>query len=376
MFVLPVIEYVSSEFSPSDNEGLQALGRQLSEALKQEGPIKNAMIWSLSQNPAFRKSAAKFLPKADEELSKELGVDVRSPLNEFFEEESPEVEEAGMSREPTASEFLKEKETTTDTGYVPKGSSKSGVTIATGLDLGSFDISVLNLPIELEAKLAQYKGLRGEEARKVADKLVLTEDEVIAIDEAMTTYNDEKTSTLTEGLGEEYNNPEFKEGLDSLFTNTQVGARKLVERVKAGNVDEAIDKGVEHNKTGGKFAAGLLQRRMEELYKMFPEKAELIQEEGKIEYDKYQGQTNRSWDQVNTIEEQVEDAKGAIDRQMRQQSSGDIIPESHIDQTLGALGNLDTSEDNIGALQDEAMKMETNSDADRLKRLLEGLKMS
>lgn len=371
---------VSRSLQESGNSGLEAMGRQLNAALQQEGPIKNAMVWSLSQNPAFRKKIQKYIPELDKSVSEATGLvpednilnRALTPREELTSQEQ-QVEEGGdISREPAASDFLREKEDTRNVGYVP--TNASGVTIATGLDLGNFELNRLNLPKELVDKLQPYVGLEGAEAKRVASNLKLTDEEVKQIDDAMEVYNEDKVGKLTEGIDPSLLTEEFDDGLSSFFTNTQSGARKFVERVKEGNVDEAIDKAVEWNKSGGKFASGLLQRRMEELYKMFPDKADLIQSEGKKEFDKYNSQTNRTWDDINTIEEKVEEAKKALDAQVRQQASGDDTPVYAIDRSLATIEDAVADEVLREALQDEAVNMETYQDAERLKSLLDGLK--
>jgi len=76
-------------------------------------------------------------------------------------------------------------------GYVPNpDTSNSGVTIATGFDLGQRSrgqIESMGLPGDLTAKLAPYLGLKGRVALGYlnAHPLVLTADEVAAIDQAV-----------------------------------------------------------------------------------------------------------------------------------------------------------------------------------------------
>jgi GH24 family phage-related lysozyme (muramidase) len=325
--------------------------------------LKNALLWSLSQQPAFRKAAQDMdddiLGMFEQEKNPQS-----SPEMPSLPEVSMEEEEEEINRSPAASEFLKEKETTSLTGYVPKKSSKSGVTIATGLDLANFDIEKLDISEELKTKLRPFVGLRGKSAEQVASNLKITKEEQESIDSALESHVDSKTSKLTKGLDAEMLTDEFKEGLDSFYTNSPSGARAFVGRVKEGNIDEAIDKGVEWNKTGGKFAAGLLQRRMEELNKMFPEKNELIQKEGKIEYDKYKNRTKRSWEEINTI-------KKDLDRVIKMKSSGNDIPEFQIEKVFEGINQMDIPESDKLALQDEVVLMETYSDSERLKKLLE-----
>ncbi len=76
-------------------------------------------------------------------------------------------------------------------GYVPNpDTSNSGVTIATGFDLGqrsSAQLESMGLPDDLTAKLMPYLGLKGRAALGYLNThpLVLTADEVVAIDQAV-----------------------------------------------------------------------------------------------------------------------------------------------------------------------------------------------
>lgn len=69
-------------------------------------------------------------------------------------------------------------------GYLPDRKSKSGVTIATGFDLGQRSESDLQgLPASLIAKLKPFLGIKGAKADQMAGDLVITEDEGRQIDE-------------------------------------------------------------------------------------------------------------------------------------------------------------------------------------------------
>lgn len=377
------ITQFASKLQASESKGLQSIGNRLIDAMSKEGMAQSQALWALGQNPAFRELVKQHTIESDQALEdlmqsdSELNMESSDTTDEdLFGGMSTEIENE-PSREPAMSDFTREKEGGQIlTGYVPKNSSKSGVTIASGLDLGNFDLNKLDISDELKAKLEPYVGLKGSEAAKVAANLVVTEEEANQIDEALTTHNDVKVASKMEGLPEEYDNDNFKEGLESFTHNSPQGAKTLIDRVKAGKIDEAIDKGVEWNKTGGRFAAGLLQRRMEELYKMFPEKADLIQSEGKIEYDKYQDQTRRTWDQINTIEEAVQEAESAIDKVNQQQSSGDTTPVNQLDALLQKINSLQGSPEEIDDLENEAVQMESYADGQRLKekiRKLQGL---
>jgi hypothetical protein len=84
-------------------------------------------------------------------------------------------------------DFISQKEGGSKTdGYVPNPEgSKSGVTIATGFDLGARDIKGLaGLPSSLKSRLAPYLGLQGIYAKKFLDKnpLVIKKSEAKLID--------------------------------------------------------------------------------------------------------------------------------------------------------------------------------------------------
>ena len=373
----------ATKLQSSENKGLQSIGNRLSDAMSKEGMAQSQALWALGQNPAFRSLVERHTLESEQSLEdmmqmdSELNMEASEPVLEEELTGQMSMESEEPSREPAMSDFTREKEGGQIlTGYVPKKSSKSGVTIASGLDLGNFDLNKLDISDELKAKLQPYVGLKGNEAAKVAAKLVVSEEEANQIDDALSSHNDAKVASKMEGLPEEYDNDDFKEGLESFTHNSPTGARTLINRVKEGKVDEAIDKGVEWNKTGGRFAAGLLQRRMEELYKMFPEKADLIQKEGKIEYDKYQDQTKRTWDEVNTIEEKVQEAETEIDRVNQQQSSGEATPLSQLDSLLEKINQLQGNPEDIDDLENEAVQMQSFADGQRLKekiRRLQGL---
>ena len=74
------------------------------------------------------------------------------------------------------------------TGYVPEKDGKplgeSGVTIASGFDLGKRSISSLEgLPEGLVMRLAPYLGVRGEAAQNIASSLKITSEEADMLNE-------------------------------------------------------------------------------------------------------------------------------------------------------------------------------------------------
>ena len=84
--------------------------------------------------------------------------------------------------------FIKEVEGYKTTGYVPKNDGivlgKSGVTIASGFDLGQRGVQDLaGLPEDLAIKLLPYLSLKGKDADTIASNLEVSKEEADIINE-------------------------------------------------------------------------------------------------------------------------------------------------------------------------------------------------
>ena len=84
--------------------------------------------------------------------------------------------------------FIKEVEGYKTTGYVPKKDGKvlgkSGVTIASGFDLGQRGVQDLaGLPEDLAVKLLPYLSLKGKDADTIASNLEVSKEEADIINE-------------------------------------------------------------------------------------------------------------------------------------------------------------------------------------------------
>ena len=82
-------------------------------------------------------------------------------------------------------DFILEQEGFETKGYVPEATkSKSGVTIASGFDLGARNENDLKgLPQDIVETLKPYLGLKGTEAESIAGNLRITEDQAKIINE-------------------------------------------------------------------------------------------------------------------------------------------------------------------------------------------------
>jgi GH24 family phage-related lysozyme (muramidase) len=196
----------------------------------------------------------------------------------------------------------KKYEKTSLIGYVPYLSIKSGVTIASGLDLGNFDnILKLNISTKLKLRLVPFVGLRGNKARKVAHKLTISSSEADEIDNALGEYNLKYINPKVNNMSIRYKSNDSMSAFYSLFMNAPKAFSLIVKRIKRGNIDLAIKRNLMWTKSGGRFMAGLLKRRIEELYLLFPERKDFIRVNAKKEYNKYKRYTKLTWDEIINI---------------------------------------------------------------------------
>jgi len=100
-------------------------------------------------------------------------------FNLFSKAEAAEVDIESNEFQNVDFNFIEDREGFKIIGYVPDAQgSKSGVTIASGFDLGARKLSDLNgLPEEIINKLKPYLGLKGNEAISKAKQLKITREE-------------------------------------------------------------------------------------------------------------------------------------------------------------------------------------------------------
>jgi len=182
----------------SDKSGLQLMGRQLQEAMSHEGTKRSALLWSLSQNPAFRKALDSHVEESNTQLEKDLGISEEEldlsdfqtdsegmiPYREGMDEQQELPVPQEPSREPASLEdidqdFMHSVEGYKEKGYVPTRKNgtvmgKSGVTIANALDLGQRNnLDDINVDDRIKALMEPYLGLKKQDAVKKLKQLPL-----------------------------------------------------------------------------------------------------------------------------------------------------------------------------------------------------------
>jgi len=332
------LQYVNKQMAESQNEGIRAMGRQLDSALQQEGPVKNALIWSLSQNPAFRKTIDVYLPKLDEGLKNDLKGLLPEDQAELFPEGgmSKEIvipEDIGQSREPAS--FLEGDDLTAVRDALAKRESGGNPKVVNRLGYaGKYQFGAAAMEDLGYLKPGSYKKYKNRALKKP----------------------------------ELYTGKSGVNNLDDFLNNEQIQDETMEEFMRM-NYDRLKRSGVDVENMSPEEVAGLISAS----HLSGAKAAKKLIETGESDKDAFGTKTEEYYD---LGKDAIERAKKAIDRQIKQQGSGNMTPESHIDNTLGTIEDLDIDEMSKEALQDEVVKMETFSDAERLKRLLDGLKSS
>jgi len=192
-----VIESVNYEFAQEGDENnrggkeiiidnvFNAFKRQAKQDMIEEYDLSDAIQQEKEQEYSLRE------PSYDTEEQKGKEILPRKEKDSFSFNLFSKAEAAEVDIESTEADielvkyknvdmdFIEDREGFKIIGYVPDAEgSKSGVTIASGFDLGARKLSDLNgLPEEIINKLEPYLGLKGNEAISKAKQLKITREE-------------------------------------------------------------------------------------------------------------------------------------------------------------------------------------------------------
>jgi len=374
------LQVASKWLNSKENKALNAMGQQLEYALQQEdGTIRNALIWSLSQQPAFRREVDKAIESQESQYMQDLGLqqsdfteppssDIPFALPPEMEEEEDNVGRSPATVDDIDQEFILGQEGFETDGYVPvegKGSNytaisgsgkiagNSGVTIASGLDLGQRDnLDDLNLPEDIKEKLIPYLGLKKEDAvNKLREMpLTLTEEEALSVKEATESsyYNLAESKFNKNKYGKEFTDlpPSVQTALYSLVYNTGTIGPNTLD--KASNDNDYSD----------------LLEELRNYYK-----------EGSEADTGFQGQRRRL--EADYIEQNlIEDIQKQKDRESKQLGSGAQAgtERSSLDDLMRSLNELrdGENEEMVAEMEDSAMAGDMNN----LQELIDRLRMA
>lgn len=255
----------------------------LRKASEAEGARKNALMYGIYQQPAFRR------------MLEDVGREAIGEEENY--EESPEFENTdalnnagdSIGREPQGVEDVDEElmsalEGNETRGYIPtrngEAIGQSGVTIAGGLDLGQRgNLDDINISDELKRKFEPYLGLKRGEAQQAleAQPLEISPEEVEEVNRAVKeAYFNETSSEYERITGRDINElpAPVQTVLFSLKYNTgQIGPKtarlavqgkydELAEEVRNWHGNANVDRGIINRR---QREAEYLQKQLEEL---------------------------------------------------------------------------------------------------------------
>mgnify|MGYP003647618737 FL=1 len=185
-----VIESVNYEFAQEGDENnrggkeiiidnvFNAFKRQAKQDMIEEYDLSDAIQQEKEQEYSLREPSYDTEEQKGKEILPRKEKDSFS-FNLFSRAEAAEVDIELVKYKNVNMDFIEDREGFKIIGYVPDAEgSKSGVTIASGFDLGARKLSDLNgLPEEIINKLEPYLGLKGNEAISKAKQLKITREE-------------------------------------------------------------------------------------------------------------------------------------------------------------------------------------------------------
>ena len=185
-----VIESVNYEFAQEGDENnrggkeiiidnvFNAFKRQAKQDMIEEYDLSDAIQQEKEQEYSLREPSYDTEEQKGKEILPRKEKDSFS-FNLFSKAEAAEVDIELNKFKNVDFNFIEDREGFKIIGYVPDAEgSKSGVTIASGFDLGARKLSDLNgLPEEIINKLEPYLGLKGNEAISKAKQLKITREE-------------------------------------------------------------------------------------------------------------------------------------------------------------------------------------------------------
>jgi GH24 family phage-related lysozyme (muramidase) len=325
---------ISNKFSNSNNAVLQGIGGNIKKAMEAEGPLKNALLWSLSQQPAIRKSIEEMY---EEEETSSFENDIDSspiPPNEKSDkfittDLDSEEQEKTPDFKNKAIELIKKLENNQsfkNSGFDKKTNRwKPHKSIEGGEDTLAYGTKLFKGRIP-EDRLSQiYKeGISEEEATGL-----VKED----VDKK---YNE--LSKIAKADLSEFMNDNQIASLISYWYNTGHVEHKLLKRALENKDVKGIFNNMDVVKVNGVPNPGLIQRRQQEK-KLF-----------------------------NTP---IENIKSNLNKIMKMKSSGMETPEYEIERAFQGINEMNIPEEQKVALQNEVVQIESFSDVERIKSLLD-----
>jgi muramidase (phage lysozyme) len=335
---------VGADMAASGSEGTALLGNRLLEALGMKGQGKNAAMWSLSQNPAFRSLVNRQVDEFSEDMAKDLGME--QELDDDLFDETPYqeevIEEVEDTREPSGLPIL-DMIAEGEGGYDSMNQGTVGgkiygathnATKKLGKPLTEHTISEI---MEMQSKV---KTDRDNSIFAVGKFQIIPETMEYLVKKLDLDGSEVFSEELQDKLGEsliKFKRPNVDKYLQGESDDIDAAAKGLSKEWAS----------LPNPETGDSYygKGNKAQHNIEDVYKTLKESRE-------------------------EIEKQAEEVEKEVDRVLQQQSSGDMSPISQLDSLLEKINNMSISQEDKDVLEDEAVAMEGHSDGNRLKDMI------
>lgn len=365
---------LSSVQKKLQEKGLDSMSGQLQRAIEAEGPLRNALLWSMSQQPAIRKMMEDSDENLEEDFASTMG-NTESPFNppknptdEASSSSFPNIktseddgsEENEINREPSgkeddydsyteggdliktsvknANKFIKNNDKNLDElsksiikseGYIPNVYKDS---------LKNDTIGIGHLITKEEASSGKIYGQDYTDGLDEKEALiVLQKDLQNKINEAR---------TLTKNKGVDFDNLSNQQQMAIIEAVYQLGGGsfskfpKLWEAMKSGDYKKAAS-----------------EAQNSRWFKQTPERV-----------NKFVDRISR---EDGGLVPDLKSIKSNLDRIMKMKSSGMETPEYEIEKAFDGINQMDISEEDKLDLQNEVVQIESFSDVERIKSLLD-----
>jgi GH24 family phage-related lysozyme (muramidase) len=388
------LNQVANNMIASGSEGTARLGNSLMEAINMKGQGKNAAIWTLSQNPAFRSLMSRNYDVVESNFRDSIGVE--KEIDDSFFEDVPyddETNEQMMYAEDDTSEEEEVKDVGRSPNSVEKIKQREGYAAKLGNEFTKYTglEGTPNTRVEgSNSDYGLYYDSKGKLTSGIGD-LVESEDQVESL-KNQTKESAEAKLQENIKLKNKLGHADLRKSgvdvdklpahvLDALENaNFQLGSmaefptlkKRLIEGLKSGDYNKAAIEAFTTKGTGTKASDWVKQTpvRVRDFVEAIADDPKVFEEFNKLNtIDKF----DFSPEEIEQKEKEAQEVEREVDRVNQQQSSGDMSPISQLDSLLEKINNMSIAQSDKDTLEDQAIAMEGHSDGNRLKEMIRKL---
>ena len=369
---------VKSKFLNSENKALRAIGNNIQTAMQSEGPLKNALLWSISQQPAVRRAIEDFYKEEEETPSFEETTQLENTREPQSELPSALLEKAKPQEPKQENEIELEEEEEKQQEIIPINKEEvysfEGEGDKTGADDSTGFMGVTDMARSEVGRLEEYKRAKTNKERRMIDEQV-AEEFYAKLQKMMPDH--------WRNIPNEYK-PTFLDAAYNLGTSI-FKYKNLNSALKRGDYLEAARQTLDTANIDGKTSKGIAKRRAEQYNKIASKlKSPTIKQveqkpSGEIIYRGDENDILRYGEERGIhpkSKPEIIQIKDTLNKIMKMKSSGMETPEYEIEKAFDGINQMDIPEEDKLALQDEVVQIESFSDVERIKQLLDKYRTS